>query len=59
AIDEKPARTNWKIDGEFTEFRGENYILIRRAVIVQETTPTPPTVPNSPTVSNSPASKNP
>ncbi|MDR0608999.1 MAG: hypothetical protein LBG58_02720 [Planctomycetaceae bacterium] len=46
AIDEKPSRTNWKIDGEFTEFRGENYILIRRAVIVLETTP-PPTVPTT------------
>ncbi|MDR1963678.1 MAG: hypothetical protein LBQ50_07860 [Planctomycetaceae bacterium] len=34
AIEEKPSRTTWKIDGDFTEFRGENYILIRRAVIV-------------------------
>ncbi|MDR2441422.1 MAG: hypothetical protein LBE12_18835 [Planctomycetaceae bacterium] len=46
AIDEKPTRTTWKIDGEFTEFRGENYILIRRAVIVQENVPTLPAAPN-------------
>jgi hypothetical protein len=45
AIDEKPSRTTWKIDGEFTEFRGENYVLIRRAIIVQETTLTPPARP--------------
>ncbi|MDR2754581.1 MAG: hypothetical protein LBC20_02635 [Planctomycetaceae bacterium] len=46
AIDEKPTRTTWKIDGEFTEFRGENYILIRRAVIAQENVPALPTAPN-------------
>ncbi|MDR0705294.1 MAG: hypothetical protein LBF88_09940 [Planctomycetaceae bacterium] len=45
AMDEKPSRTTWKIDGEFTEFRGENYVLIRRAIIVQETAPTPPAKP--------------
>ena len=28
-------RQFWKIDGEFTEFRGENFVLIRRAVIAQ------------------------
>jgi hypothetical protein len=47
AIEEKPTRTTWKIDGEFTEFRGENYILIRRAVIFQENVPVLPVVPNS------------
>jgi hypothetical protein len=45
AIEEKPSRTTWKIDGEFTEFRNENYVLIRRAVIVQEITPPPVAVP--------------
>ena len=33
AIRDDPARTAWKIDGEFTEFNEENYILIRRAVV--------------------------
>jgi hypothetical protein len=50
-IDEKPLRAIWKIDGEFTEFRGENYVLIRRAVIVRETTPTLPVRP-TPTNNN-------
>jgi len=35
AIQEKPERQFWKIDGEFTEFRGENFITIRRAVVAQ------------------------
>ena len=30
--EEKPQRTVWKIDGTYTEFRGENYVLIQRAV---------------------------
>jgi len=34
-IQEKPDRQYWKIDGEFTEFRGENYVFIRRAVNAQ------------------------
>ena len=34
-IQEKPEREYWKIDGEFTEFRGENYVLIRRSVVAQ------------------------
>ena len=33
AIQEKPGREYWKIEGEFTEFRGENYVLIRRAQV--------------------------
>lgn len=37
-IQEQPGRDFWKIEGEFTEFRGENFILLRRAVIAQ--TPT-------------------
>jgi hypothetical protein len=56
SIEAKPLRTTWKIDGEFTEFRGENYILIRRAVTAPEAvtvpaTPVaaPPTAPASPT----------
>lgn len=34
-VQEKPDRQFWKIDGEFTEFRGENFVLIRRAVVAQ------------------------
>jgi hypothetical protein len=34
-IQEKPGREFWKIEGEFTEFRGENFVLIRRAVVAQ------------------------
>ena len=33
ALQENPDRQYWRIDGEFTEFRGENFVLIRRAVI--------------------------
>lgn len=33
AIEEKPGRGVWKIDGTYTEFRGENYVLIQRAVV--------------------------
>ncbi|MDR2116475.1 MAG: hypothetical protein LBP87_08840 [Planctomycetaceae bacterium] len=54
-IDEKSLQTTWKIDGEFTEFRGENYILIRRAVIVQENVPTFPASPNPANPVNNPA----
>ena len=32
-MQEKPERQHWKIAGEFTEFHGENFILIRRAVV--------------------------
>ncbi|MDR0327991.1 MAG: hypothetical protein LBI05_06830 [Planctomycetaceae bacterium] len=32
-IQAKPGREFWKIEGEFTEFRGENLVLIRRAVV--------------------------
>ena len=31
-VRETPEQTYWKIDGEFTEFQGENFLLIRRAV---------------------------
>jgi len=41
-IQEKPERQFWKIDGEFTEFRGENFVLIRRAVVAQAPTATVP-----------------
>jgi len=34
-IEERPERQIWKIEGEFTEFRGENRVLIRRAVFAQ------------------------
>ena len=33
AMRDDPSRTAWKIDGEFTEFNEENYIIIRRAVV--------------------------
>lgn len=33
AMAERPGRGLWTVDGEFTEFRGENYILIKRAVL--------------------------
>lgn len=33
AIAERPGRNVWSIDGEYTEFRGENYVLIRRAIL--------------------------
>ena len=32
-MQEKPERQYWKIEGEFTEFHGENFVLIRRAVV--------------------------
>jgi len=38
AIQEKPERQFWKIDGEFSEFCGENFVSIRRFVVAQ--TPT-------------------
>ncbi|MCL2742651.1 MAG: hypothetical protein FWE67_02250 [Planctomycetaceae bacterium] len=33
AMSEKPDRGIWLADGEFTEFRGTNYVLLRRAVV--------------------------
>jgi hypothetical protein len=33
SIEENPDQGTWKIDGVFTEFRGENYVLIQRSVI--------------------------
>ena len=33
AIQEKPEREYWRIDGTFAEFRGENFVTIRHAVI--------------------------
>jgi hypothetical protein len=44
-IQEKPERQFWKIDGEFTEFRGENFVLIRRAVVAQAPVTTAPVTP--------------
>jgi hypothetical protein len=32
AIEEKPSRSVWKVDGVYTEFHGENYVLLQRAV---------------------------
>ena len=34
-MQEKPERQFWMIEGEYTEFRGENRVLIRRAVIAR------------------------
>jgi len=34
-IQEKPERQFWRIEGVFTEFRGENSVLIRRAVVAR------------------------
>ena len=46
AIREKPERQFWKInDGEFTEFRGENFVIIRHAVIAPAQTATVPVAP--------------
>ena len=32
AIEDKPTRTLWRIDGTYTEFQGDNYILLQRAL---------------------------
>ena len=32
ALEENPGRVEWRVDGVFTEFRGENFVLIQRAV---------------------------
>jgi hypothetical protein len=40
-MQETPERRFWRIDGEFTEFRGENFVLIRRAVVAQPPVVTP------------------
>ena len=39
-IQEKPEHQFWRIEGVFTEFRGENFVIIRRAVVAR----TPSTV---------------
>ncbi|GHT14144.1 hypothetical protein FACS1894170_10840 [Planctomycetales bacterium] len=33
AMDKKPEHNVWRIDGTYTEFRGENYIFLNRAVV--------------------------
>jgi hypothetical protein len=33
AMEKKPEHNMWRIDGTFTEFRGENYIFLNRAVV--------------------------
>lgn len=33
SISERPDRGTWKIDGTFTEFNGENFVLISRGVV--------------------------
>lgn len=45
AIQEKPERRYWRIDGEFTEFRGANFVVIRRYSIAPAPAATPPVGP--------------
>ncbi|MDR0390981.1 MAG: hypothetical protein LBH59_03665 [Planctomycetaceae bacterium] len=56
SIAERPERGTWQIDGMFTEFNGENFVLISRAVVSltdyskknqQENTPNPPNTPKN------------
>lgn len=46
-MEEHPEEVHWRIDGLYTEFRGENYVLLRRAVLApgadMPTTTTSPT----------------
>ena len=35
AVQQKPERQYWKVDGEFSEFRGENFVTLRRFVIAR------------------------
>jgi len=35
AIQQKPERQYWRVDGEFSEFRGENFVRIRRFVVAK------------------------
>jgi hypothetical protein len=42
ALQEKPERQFWKVDGEFSEFRGENFVSIRRFVVARTPTDTAP-----------------
>ena len=44
AMKEKPEREFWKVEGEFTEFRGENSVFLRRAVVAQAPSETPPII---------------
>ncbi|MDR3108926.1 MAG: hypothetical protein LBU65_04455 [Planctomycetaceae bacterium] len=32
-VNDTQEQTYWKIDGEFTEFQGENFLIIKRAVL--------------------------
>jgi len=45
AIQEKPEREYWRIEGEYTEFRGENYVFIRRAMVASVPTVSVPSAP--------------
>jgi len=45
ASQERPERQYWRIDGEFTEFRGENYVLIRRYFIAPAPAAVAPVIP--------------
>ena len=42
AIQQKPERQFWRVDGEFSEFRGENFVSIRRFVVAQAPADTAP-----------------
>jgi len=45
ASQSRPDRQYWRIDGEYTEFRGENYVTIRRFVIAAAPAAAAPVVP--------------
>ena len=38
-MQERTDRQFWRIDGEFTEFRGENFVIIQRAIVAGPPTP--------------------
>ena len=42
AIQQKPERQFWRVDGEFSEFRGENFVSIRRFVVARTPAETAP-----------------
>jgi hypothetical protein len=51
-IQANPERQYWRIEGEYTEFRGDNFVLIRRAVVAQAPAAAPTLPPVVPSPSN-------
>ena len=45
AIQEKPERRYWRIEGSFSEFRGANFVFIRHYVIAQAPAAVVPAAP--------------